>query len=143
MFSSKVIKFGAAGVAAVAIAVGGVAIGNSSSSSSPSATATAAQPAGHGPRSNQGPRSGQPRGDGDVLTPVSGKVPSIYTPGTGTIITGATADKATAAAATTPYQGQANRVLKLSDGSYVVHLIATSGPHHVFISSDFKVTGAA
>jgi hypothetical protein len=34
-------------------------------------------------------------------------------------------------------------VLKLSDGSYAVHMFATSGPHHVFLSKDFKVTGAA
>jgi hypothetical protein len=34
-------------------------------------------------------------------------------------------------------------VLKLSDGSYTVHLFATSGPHQVFVSQDFNVTGTA
>jgi hypothetical protein len=35
-------------------------------------------------------------------------------------------------------------VLKLSDGSYAVHLFAhPSGPHHVFVSKDFRVTGTA
>jgi hypothetical protein len=34
-------------------------------------------------------------------------------------------------------------VLQLSDGSYAVHLLGTSGPHHIFVSKDFKVTGAA
>jgi hypothetical protein len=34
-------------------------------------------------------------------------------------------------------------VLKLSDGSYAVHRIRTPAPHHVFVSKDFKVTGAA
>ena len=30
----------------------------------------------------------------------------------------------------------------LSDGSYAVHMIKISWPHHVFVSQDFKVTGA-
>jgi hypothetical protein len=34
-------------------------------------------------------------------------------------------------------------VLKLSDGSYAVHLLGTSGPHHVFVGKEFKVTGTA
>jgi hypothetical protein len=34
-------------------------------------------------------------------------------------------------------------VLELSDGSYAVHRILTPAPHHVFVSKDFKVTGAA
>jgi hypothetical protein len=34
-------------------------------------------------------------------------------------------------------------VLQLSDGTYAVHYFNTSGPHHVFVSKDFKVTGAA
>jgi hypothetical protein len=34
-------------------------------------------------------------------------------------------------------------VLKLSDGSYPVHMLGTGGPHHVFVSKDFKITGAA
>jgi len=124
MFSRKLTRFVAAGAAAVAVAIGGLAIGNSSSSNGASGTTNATQavpPA-------QAPRSGQ--------------VPQNWRPGTGTIITGAAADKAKAAALAAKYQGTVNRVLKLSDGSYVVHLIATSGPHHVFVSKDFKVTGA-
>jgi hypothetical protein len=35
-----------------------------------------------------------------------------------------------------------NHVLKLSDGSYAVHKIKISWPHHVFVSKNFKVTGA-
>jgi hypothetical protein len=33
-------------------------------------------------------------------------------------------------------------VLKLSDGSYAVHQIEISWPHHVFVIKGFKVTGA-
>jgi hypothetical protein len=123
MFSRKLTWFVAAGAAAVAIAIGGVAIGNSSSSNGASGTTNAAPAT----------ASGQAR---------SGQVPQNWRPGTGTIITGAAADKAKAAALTTNYPGTVNRVVKLSDGSYNVHLLGTSGPHHVFVSKDFKVTGA-
>jgi hypothetical protein len=58
------------------------------------------------------------------------------------IITGAAADKAKAAALAAKYTGTVNRVLKLSDRSYAVHMFATSGPHHVFVNKDFMVTGA-
>jgi hypothetical protein len=143
MFSSKLSRSVAAGAAAVAVAVGGFALGNSGSSNSSSSTANAAQAAApsHGPRSGHAPRSGQPSGDN--LTPVSGKIPAGWSPGSGTIITGSAADKAKAAAVAAKVQGTVNRVLKLSDGSYVVHFYKTSGPHHVFVSKDFKVTGIA
>ena len=36
----------------------------------------------------------------------------------------------------------ANRVRKLGDGSYAVHLIKISWPHHVFVSKNFRVTVA-
>jgi hypothetical protein len=71
---------------------------------------------------------------------VEGQVPENWRPGTGTIITGADADKA-AALAKYP-GGTVNRVLKLSDGSYAVHMIKIRWPHHVFVSKNFEVTGA-
>jgi hypothetical protein len=33
-------------------------------------------------------------------------------------------------------------VLKLSDGSYAVHMFATSGPHHVFAVPDAAISSA-
>ena len=125
MFSRKPTRFIAAGAVAVAVAVGGYAIGNSSSSSDASRSANTA-PAG---------QSGQPQ--------VDGQAPQNWSPGTGTIITGAAADKAKAVAVARYPGGTVNRVLKLSDGSYAVHRIGTRAPHHVFVSKDFKVTGAA
>jgi hypothetical protein len=125
MFSRRLTRFVAAGAAAVAVAIGGFAIGNSSSSNGASGTTNAAQAAATG----QAPRSGQ--------------VPQNWRPGTGTIITGAAADKAKAVAVAKYPGGTVNRVLKLSDGSYAVHRILTPAPHHVFVSKDFKVTGAA
>ena len=125
MFSRKLTRFVAAGSAAVAVAIGGFAIGNSSSGNGASGATNAAQAAAPG----QAPRSDQ--------------VPQNWRPGTGTIITGAAADKAKAVAVAKYPGGTVNRVLKLSDGSYAVHRIRTPAPHHVFVSKDFKVTGAA
>jgi hypothetical protein len=116
--------FVAAGAATVAVAIGGFAIGNSSSSNGASGTTNAAQAAAPG----QAPQSGQ--------------VPQNWRPETGTIITGAAADKAKAVAVAKYPEGTVNRVLKLSDGSYAVHRIRTPAPHHVFVSKDFNVTGA-
>jgi hypothetical protein len=122
MFSPRLTKFVAAGAAGVAVAIGGFAIANSNSGNGASGTATAAPG-----------QSGQPS--------PSGNIPQGWRPGTGTIITGAAADKAKAAAVAKYPGGTVNRVLQLSDGSYAVHRIATPAPHHVFVSKDFKVTG--
>lgn len=73
---------------------------------------------------------------------VEGQVPENWRPGTGTIITGAAADKAKSAALFKYPGGTVNRVLKLSDGSYAVHMIKIRWPHHVFVSKIFEVTGA-
>jgi hypothetical protein len=85
------------------------------------------------------------RGDGRATGQnqrVVGQVPQNWRPGTGTIITGAAANEAKAAALAKYPGGTVNRVLKLSDGSYAVHMIKISWPHHVFVSENFKVTGA-
>jgi len=73
---------------------------------------------------------------------VEGQIPENWRPGTGTIVTGDAADKATAAALVKYPGGTVNRVLKLSDGSYAVHMIKIRWPHHVFVSKNFDVTGA-
>jgi hypothetical protein len=75
-------------------------------------------------------------------TKVVGTIPSDYTEGDGTIISGAAAFAA-AAVAQAVYPGGVNdRVVQLSDGSYEVHDIGVNWPHHVFVSKTFKVTGA-
>jgi hypothetical protein len=73
---------------------------------------------------------------------VEGQVPENWRPGVGTIITGEAPDKATAAALVKYPGGTINRVLKLNDGSYAVHMIKIRWPHHVFVSKTFEVTGA-
>jgi hypothetical protein len=142
MASRKLTRSIAAGAAAVAVAVGGVAIGNAISSNG-AGTATAAQTAAptQAAAPSQAITPGQPHAPSQPTQ--SGQIPQGWTAGSGTIITGAAADKAKAAALAAGYKGTVNRVLKLSDGSYAVHFIATSGPHHVFVSEHFKVTGSA
>jgi hypothetical protein len=71
-----------------------------------------------------------------------GQVPTDYTEGDGTIQSGAVADKATKAAQAVFPGGIADRVVLLADGEYEVHNISINWPHHVFVSSDFKVLGA-
>jgi hypothetical protein len=142
MFSNnKLTKFVATGAAVVALAVGGIAIGNSGSSNSASGTTAPAS----GTPSNVARHMGAPgQRSSQPATALSGQIPKGWTRGSGTLISGAAADKAKATALAAGYKGTVNRVLQLSDGSYVVHLTANpAGPHHVFISKAFKVTGTA
>jgi hypothetical protein len=126
MFSRKLTRSVAIGTAAIAVAIGAYAIVNSGSSNGASGTANAAPFAQPGQNNQR----------------VVGEVPQGWHSGSGTIITGAAADKAKAVAVAKYPGGTVNRVLKLSDGSYAVHMIKISWPHHVFVSANFKITGA-
>ena len=61
-------------------------------------------------------------------------------PGFGTPVRGTAATKA-AKAAVAKYPGSVEAVMQLPDGSYVVHVITSSGEDHVAVSSAFQVTG--
>jgi hypothetical protein len=71
-----------------------------------------------------------------------GQIPANYSQGSGTIVSGTTANKATRAALATYPGGVVDRVVKLSDGEYEVHNIGVSWPHHIFVNTSFKVVGA-
>jgi membrane-bound inhibitor of C-type lysozyme len=71
-----------------------------------------------------------------------GQIPANYTEGSGTIVSGATANKATKAALAAYPGGVVDRVVKLSNGEYEVHNIGVNWPHHVFVNKNFKVVGA-
>jgi hypothetical protein len=71
-----------------------------------------------------------------------GQIPSTYKQGTGTIVSGAAADKATEAALSDYPGGIVDRVVQLSNGEYEVHNIGVNWPHHVFVNAEFKVVGA-
>jgi hypothetical protein len=76
------------------------------------------------------PRAGQAPG-------ATGQAP----PGFGTPVAASVA-KQVAAAATAKYPGTVERVMKLPDGSYVAHVITSSGERHVLVSKAFAVTGS-
>jgi hypothetical protein len=71
-----------------------------------------------------------------------GQVPSTYSQGSGTIVGGTTANKATKAALAAYPGGIVDRVVKLSNGQYEVHYIGVNWPHHIFVNKNFKVIGA-
>jgi hypothetical protein len=71
-----------------------------------------------------------------------GQIPANYTQGSGTIVSGTTANKATEAALVAYPGGVVDRVVKLSNGEYEVHNIGVNWPHHVFVNQNFKVVGA-
>ena len=121
-----------AGLVAIVVAIGGISLATSASSTSAS-VATAAPTAGKVVPFQRG----QPTPAKQV-----GQVPASFSPGTGTIISGTAANKAKASALAAYPGGTVNRVVKLSDGEYNVHVIAVNWPHHVFVNQSFKVVGA-
>jgi hypothetical protein len=71
-----------------------------------------------------------------------GQIPANYSQGSGTIVSGTTANKATEAALAAYPGGVVDRVVHLSNGEYEVHNIGVNWPHHIFVNQDFKVVGA-
>ena len=71
-----------------------------------------------------------------------GQIPANYSQGSGTIVSGTTANKATEAALAAYPGGIVDRVVKLSNGEYEVHNIGVSWPHHIYVNQSFKVVGA-
>jgi hypothetical protein len=133
MFPRKPTRLIAIGAAAVAVAIGAYALASSNSGNGASGAvnaATVTQPGG----------LNQPQPGGPNQRAV-GQIPPGWHFRSGTIITGAAANKAKAVAIAKYPGGTVNRVLLVSDGSYAVHMIKISWPHHVFVSRNFKVTG--
>jgi len=71
-----------------------------------------------------------------------GQIPANYKQGSGTIVSGTVANKATKAALAAYPGGIVDRVVKLSNGEYEVHYIGVNWPHHIFVNQSFKVVGA-
>jgi hypothetical protein len=72
-----------------------------------------------------------------------GQIPANYQQGSGTIVSGTQASRATKAALAAYPGGIVDRVVKLSDGEYEVHNIGVNWPHHIFVTRNFEVVGAA
>jgi hypothetical protein len=71
-----------------------------------------------------------------------GQIPADYSQGSGTIVSGTAANKATKAALAAYPGGVVDRVVKLSNGEYEVHNIGVNWPHHIFVNQNFTVVGA-
>ena len=71
-----------------------------------------------------------------------GQIPAGYSQGSGTIVSGTAANRATKAALAAYPGGIVDRVVKLSNGEYEVHNIGVNWPHHIFVNQDFKTVGA-
>jgi hypothetical protein len=71
-----------------------------------------------------------------------GQIPANYSEGSGTIVSGTTANTATKAALAPYPGGVVDRVVQLSNGEFEVHNIGVNWPHHIFVNQDFKVVGA-
>jgi hypothetical protein len=71
-----------------------------------------------------------------------GQIPANYSQGSGTIVRGTQANKATEAALAAYPGGIVDRVVKLSNGEYEVHNIGVSWPHHIFVNQNLEVVGA-
>jgi hypothetical protein len=118
--NNRLIKITAAAAAVVAIALGGIAIGRTGSGSSAAATGGGAQ--GGPPNGIQG---GRPGG------------------GNFTAVTGTAATKVKDAALAKYPGATIEQIVQLQDGSYMAHVMASSGEVHLLVSKDFKVTGTA
>jgi hypothetical protein len=105
------------------------------------ATQVTVQPAGAEPSSTAAEvvpfQQGSPSASKEV-----GQIPADYSEGSGTIVSGTEANKATEAALAAYPGGVVDRVVKLSSGEYEVHNIGVNWPHHIFVNQEFKVVGA-
>jgi hypothetical protein len=128
----------AAGAVALVVAIGGSAIISSSSSSSSTPNAS---PVSSTAPTDLGKVIPFQRGNPSPATPV-GQIPSSFSAGSGTIITGTAADKAKAAVLAVYPGVNVNRVVQMSDGQYNVHIIGVNWPHHAFVDQSFQVIGA-
>jgi membrane-bound inhibitor of C-type lysozyme len=71
-----------------------------------------------------------------------GQIPADYQQGSGTIVSGTAANKATKAALAAYPGGIVDRVVQLANGQYEVHYIGVNWHQHIFVNQDFQVIGA-
>ena len=71
-----------------------------------------------------------------------GQIPADYSEGSGTIVSGTTANKAAEAALAAYPGGIVDRVVQIGNGEFEVHYIGVNWPHHIFVNADFTAVGA-
>ena len=142
--SSTTYQKGTSSASASAITTGeAVLVLGTTSSTTITATQVIVQPAGGGGSATSSAAKVIPFQRGAPATSKQiGQIPANYSQGSGTIVSGTAANKATEAALAAYPGGIVDRVVKLSNGEYEVHMIGVNWPHHVFVNQDFKVVGA-
>jgi hypothetical protein len=142
--SSTTYQNGTSSTSASAVTTGeSVLVLGTTSGTTITATQVTVQPAGSGGSAAASAAGVVPFQQGAPSTAKqSGQIPANYTEGSGTIVSGTTANKATEAALAAYPGGVVDRVVQLSNGEYEVHYIGVNWPHHIFVSQAFKVLGA-
>ncbi len=143
--SSTTYQNGASSTSASAIRTGeGVLVLGTTSGTTITATQVIVQPAGGAGSAASSAAGVIPFQRGAPTTSKQvGQIPANYSQGSGTIVSGTTANKATEAALAAYPGGVVDRVVQLSDGEFEAHYIGVNWPHHVFVNQDFKVVGAS
>ena len=138
--SSTTFQNGTSSISASAITTGqDVLVLGTTSGTTITATQVIVQPTG-GSGSAAGVISFQP--GAPTASKQVGQIPANYSQGSGTIVSGTTAYKATEAALAAYAGGIVDRVVQLSNGEYEVHYIGVNWPHHIFVNQEFNVLGA-
>jgi hypothetical protein len=141
--SSTTYQNGASPASASAITAGEpVLVLGTTSGTTITATQVIVQPAGSGSSTSSAAKVIPFQRGAPTTSKTVGQIPANYTQGSGTIVSGTAANKATEAALAAYPGGIVDRVVKLSNGEYEVHNIGVNWPHHIFVNQDFKVVGA-
>jgi membrane-bound inhibitor of C-type lysozyme len=142
--SSTTYQNGTSSITASAITTGeAVLVLGTTSGTTITATQVIVQPAGSGGSLTSSAAGVIPFQRGAPTTSKQvGQIPANYSQGSGTIVSGTTANKATEAALAAYPGGVVDRVVQLSNGEYEVHYIGVNWPHHIFVNQDFTVVGA-
>ena len=140
--STKYLK-GTSSISASAITPGkGVLVLGTTSGTTITATQVIVQPTGGGSATSSAAGVVPFQPGAPTTSKQGGQIPANYSQGSGTIVSGTTANKATKAALAAYPGGIVDRVVQLSNGEYEVHNIGVNWPHHVFVNKSFKVVGA-
>jgi hypothetical protein len=142
--SSTTYQNGTSSISASAITPGeGVLVLGTTSGTTITATQVIVQPTGTGGAAASSAAGVVPFQRGAPATAKQvGQIPSSYSQGSGTIVSGTTANRATEAALAAYPGGVVDRVVQLSNGEYEVHYIGVNWPHHIFVNQTFTVVGA-
>ena len=141
--SSTTYQKGTSSASASAITTGeAVLVLGTTSSTTITATQVIVQPSGGGSATSPAAKVIPFQRGAPATSEQIGQIPANYSQGSGTIVSGTAANKATEAALAAYPGGIVDRVVKLSNGEYEVHMIGVNWPHHVFVNQDFKVVGA-